>query len=88
MLDNDFVTFGSSRDVAIGWDAVDLEITGLAGGQGINFRDGPLIRIYDSTDAAYMQMNSSTTTFTMSGAGGVTDITWTGGLKLWRHHRS
>jgi hypothetical protein len=80
MLDNDFVTFGSSRDVAIGWDAVDLEITGLAGGQGINFRDGPLIRIYDSTDAAYMQMNSSTTTFTMSGAGGVTDITWTGGL--------
>lgn len=56
MLDNDFVTFGTSRDIAIGWDGVDLEITGLVSGSIINFRDNINIRIWNSGDTDYLAL--------------------------------
>ena len=55
--DNIALTFGDADDVSIVWDSVDWEITGLAAGQVWNFRDGPIIRIFEDADVDYLEIN-------------------------------
>ena len=73
MADNDFVTFGTGRDVSIGWDGTDLEITGLTNNQTINVRDGHHIRLWDATDTDWLDIhnNGANIVLTESGLGNI-----------------
>lgn len=60
MADNDFVTFGTSRDVAMGWDGTDLEVTGTADWT-MNLRDGCNLTVYGSSDTNYIRIDNNNT---------------------------
>jgi hypothetical protein len=60
MADNDFVTFGTSRDVAMGWDGTDLEVTGTANWT-MNLRDGCNLTVYGSSDTNYIRIDNNNT---------------------------
>lgn len=64
--DNDAAVFGTGSDVTMQWDGVDFEITGAAGSQVWNFRDGPHLRIYDDTDTDYAEFQHDGTDFNTS----------------------
>ena len=72
MLDTRALRLGTGNDVNILWDGTDLEITGAAGSQVWNFRDGPHIKIFDDSDTDSVQFDMDGTDFNTTFPDGTT----------------
>ncbi len=80
MLDNDFVTFGSSRDVAMGWDGTQFRVSGLANDQNFDFIDGMQVRIFDGSESAHMELSHSVGQAIINASSGSIALRLAGGL--------
>ena len=56
LVDLASVSFGTSQDVNVFWDAASMNVTNLAAGQAWYWRDGTEFRFYDDSDTSYAQI--------------------------------
>ncbi len=75
MLDTRAIHFGTANDISIRWDGIDFEITGAAGSQVWNFRDGPHIKLWDDSDTDSAMFDHDGTDFNTTFPDGTT-VDW------------
>lgn len=83
-LDSDVLSFGTSQDIQLKWDGVDMEVDSILAGAVWRFRDGQHLIFHDSTnlDTADFQHNGTDFDMTFSGTRHIDMTGHTGYLRL------